>query len=143
MSIARLLIGFILIGIVSACPSGSDKEDKQTEEDATKNDELVLAVGGETEEGFDPTTGWGMYGSPLFQSTLLKYDKEFKIENDIAVEHDVSESGLEYTVEIREDIKFSDEEPLTAEDVVFTFETAKESDSVIDLSNLEDRKSVV
>src|SRR5690625_7991604 len=89
-----------------------------------------------------------MYGSPLFQSTLLKYDKEFKIENDIAVEHDVSESGLEYTVEIREDIKFSDEEPLTAEDVVFTFETAKESDSVIDLSNLDqveatDEKTVV
>jgi len=143
-----LLIGFILIAIVSACSSGSDKEDKQTEEDATKNDELVLAVGGETEEGFDPTTGWGMYGSPLFQSTLLKYDKEFKIENDIAVEHDVSESGLEYTVEIREDIKFSDEEPLTAEDVVFTFETAKESDSVIDLSNLDqveatDEKTVV
>ncbi|MBM7599814.1 peptide/nickel transport system substrate-binding protein [Virgibacillus halotolerans] len=132
-----LIMMFVLIGILGACSSGGDNDSKQTKEETAKKDELVLAVGGETDEGFDPTTGWGMYGSPLFQSTLLKYDKDFNVENDLAKDYKVSEDGLTYTVEIRDDVKFSDEEPLTAEDVVFTFRTAKESGSVIDLSNLE------
>src|SRR5699024_6296154 len=100
-------------------------------------DELVLAVDGEPEDGFDPTTGWGRYGSPLFQSTLLKYDQDFNIEHDLAENYEVSDDGLTWTVEIRQDSKFSDGEPLTAQDIVFTYETAKNSGSVIDLSNLE------
>ncbi len=35
---------------------------------------LVLAIGGEPDGGFDPIMGWGHYGNPLFQSTLLRYD---------------------------------------------------------------------
>src|SRR5690625_7922293 len=138
----NLLIAFILIVMVSACSSNSGNEDEQTNEDVTKKDELVLAVGGETDEGFDPTTGWGMYGSPLFQSTLLTYDENFEVENDLATDYQVSDNGLEYVVNIREDVTFSDHTPLTAKDVVFTFETAKNSGSVIDLSNLEKVEAV-
>ena len=29
-----------------------------------RSDSLVLAIAGEPENGFDPTTGWGRYGSP-------------------------------------------------------------------------------
>src|SRR5690625_5610304 len=119
---------------MSAC---SNNNDTGAKEESTKKDELVLAIGGETDEGFDPTTGWGLYGSPLFQSTLLTYDQSFNIEKDLAVDYDVSEDGLTYTIDIRDDVVFSDEVELTAEDVVFTFETAKDSGSIIDLSNLE------
>lgn len=133
-----LMIILLLVGILSACSSSSD-DTEQTKKDSSKKDkdELILAVGGETDEGFDPTTGWGRYGSPLFQSTLLKHDKDFNIENDLAESYEVSNDGLEYTVKIRDDVKFSDGEPLIAEDIVFTYETAKESGSIIDLSNLE------
>ena len=48
-----------------------------------KKDELVLAVGDESDTGFDPTTGWGRYGSPLFQSTLLKRDHDLNIVNEL------------------------------------------------------------
>ena len=98
---------------------------------------MVLAVGGEPEEGFDPTTGWGRYGSPLFQSTLLSRDKDLSITLDLAKSYNITDDGLSWTVEIRDDVLFSDGEPLTAEDVVFTFQTAAKSASVIDLSNLE------
>ncbi|SIP88977.1 hypothetical protein SAMN05421641_101217 [Paracoccus thiocyanatus] len=37
---------------------------------------LVLAIGGEPETGFDPLMGWGAYGHPLFQSTLLRRDAD-------------------------------------------------------------------
>ncbi|KAG2965862.1 hypothetical protein PC120_g27174, partial [Phytophthora cactorum] len=99
-------------------------------------DELVLAVGTEPEGGFDPTTGWGQYGSPLFQSTLLKRDAKLQLVNDLATDHSVSEDGLTWTVTLRDDVKFSDGEPLTAKDVRFTFETAANSGSVIDLTNM-------
>lgn len=130
------VILLVLIAILVAC---SDDQGIKEQKDHERKDreELVLAVGGETEEGFDPTTGWGMYGSPLFQSTLLIYDQDFSIEHDLATDLVVSDDGLTYTVDIRDDVLFSDEEPLTADDVVFTFATAKDSGSVIDLSNLE------
>ena len=52
--------------------------------EAAQPDELVLAVKGEPDDGFDPTMGWGRYGSPLFQSTLLKRDQDMNIVNDLA-----------------------------------------------------------
>ena len=103
---------------------------------------LILAIGGEPEEGFDPTTGWGRYGSPLFQSTLLKRDKDMKIVNDLASVYEVSPDGLEWTVSIRKDVVFTDGIPLQAEDIAFTFQTAARSGSVIDLTNLVDVEAV-
>lgn len=132
----RLVLFFICLGLLCACSGGGDNDSKQGKE-TTATDSLVLAIGGEPDDGFDPTTGWGRYGSPLFQSTLLKHDKDFNIENDLAKDYKVSEDGLEYTVEIRDDVKFSDGVALTAEDVVFTYKTAKGSGSIIDLSNLK------
>lgn len=75
--------------------------------------ELLLAVGGEPEHGFDPTTGWGRYGSPLFQSTLLKRDHAMNITNDLATSYEVSGDGRVWTVSLRKDVKFSDGKPLS------------------------------
>lgn len=113
--------------------NSSDSNDNETE----KKDELVLAFNNEPDAGFDPVTGWGRYGSPLFQSTLLKRNDELEIVNDIATDYEVSEDGKTWTVELRDDVLFSDGEPLTADDVVFTFEKAAESGSVVDLNGLE------
>lgn len=103
---------------------------------------LILAVGSEPETGFDPTTGWGRYGSPLFQSTLLKRDNKLKIDYDLATEYEVSEDGLVWSVTLREDALFSDGQAVTAEDVKFTFDRIVESGSILDLSIL-DRVEVV
>lgn len=129
----------ISLMVLAACSGNGEQQDSQVHE---KKDELVLAIGGEPEDGFDPTTGWGRYGSPLFQSTLLKYDADFNIEHDLAEGYEISDDGLQWTVHIKNDITFSDGEPLTADDVVFTFQTAKESGSIIDLSNLEKVEAV-
>ncbi|MFC7751314.1 ABC transporter substrate-binding protein [Paenibacillus thermoaerophilus] len=116
--------------LLTGCTSGKEKQ-------AGADDELVLAVGSEPEAGFDPTTGWGRYGSPLFQSTLLQRDDQLRIGYDLATSYELSEDGLVWTVTLRQDAKFTDGHPVTAEDVKFTFETAAASGSVLDLSNLE------
>jgi len=130
-----LLVLLMAIGmaVVTGCGSGTDDGHSA----ALDPDELILAIGSEPTDGFDPTTGWGRYGSPLFQSTLFKRDHELNIVPDAAKSYWISEDGRQWTVELREDVRFSDGVPLTAEDVVFTFETAANSGSTIDLSNLQ------
>ncbi|MCG7384525.1 ABC transporter substrate-binding protein [Paenibacillus sp. ACRRY] len=124
------------VGLAGCTQGASSVQESQALAASHPRDELVLAVGTEPEGGFDPTTGWGQYGSPLFQSTLLKRDAKLHLVNDLATDHSVSEDGLTWTVSLRDDVKFSDGEPLTAEDVKFTFETASSSGSVIDLTNM-------
>lgn len=101
-------------------------------------DQIFLAIGGESEDGYDPTLGWGRYGAPLFQSTLLKRDQDLNIVNDLAESYAVSEDGLVWTVKIREDAVFSDGEPLTAADVVYTFTKAAESGGLTDVTVLDE-----
>ena len=53
------------------------------------------------------------------------------IEGDLAESWDVSDDGTEYTFHLRPDAKFSDGSPVTADDVVFSFERAMAEESLI------------
>ncbi len=130
---------FLLSVLLSSCANHDKNKDRG---EGGQQDRLIFAIGGEPDNGFDPTTGWGQYASPLFQSTLLKYDTNFNIENDAATDYEISDDGLKWTVKLRDSIKFSDGKPLTASDVVFTFKTAKNSASVVDLTNLNEVQKI-
>lgn len=129
-----MMVFVILLVLLTGC---NDKPTPETNADSGKINQLTLAIGGEPEQGFDPTTGWGRYGSPLFQSTLLKQDDKMEITYDLATDYGVSADGLTWNVALREDVQFSDGEPLTADDVIFTYEAAKLSQSIVDLANLK------
>lgn len=126
-----LLLAVVLI--LNACTARKPQPVAET----TEKKQLVLAIGGEPEAGFDPTTGWGRYGSPLFQSTLLKRDSLLNVVNDLASSYEVSPDGKTWTVQLRGGVKFSDGQPLTAADVQYTFQAAAGSGSSLDFSNLD------
>lgn len=109
---------------------------------AAPKTELTLAVRGEPDSGFDPTLGWGEYGYPLFQSTLLKRNATLDLIPDLATAWTLSDDRTSWTVTIRGDAKFSDGRPLTARDVAFTYETAKKAGSVLDLTELASVKAI-
>ncbi|WP_042121297.1 ABC transporter substrate-binding protein [Paenibacillus senegalensis] len=134
---------FLILAVlfISSCTSPEPVQGT-TEHVNNPSRSLILAIGQEPAEGFDPTTGWGRYGSPLFQSTLLKRDAELSIVNDLASGYEVSDDGREWTVTLRDDVLFSDGQPLTAEDVQYTFETAASSGSVVDLQLLDSVEAV-
>ncbi len=132
-----IALSMLLVAVLLASSSAGCGKKGATSTGAEKRDELVVSLGGEREEGYDPTTGWGRYGSPLFQSTLLTRNDDLEIVNDLATSYEVSADGLTYKVKIRDDVKFSDGQPLTADDVVYTFETAAKSGSVVDLTILD------
>lgn len=101
---------------------------------ALQKDSLILALESVGAAGFDPCRGWGRYGAPLFQSTLLTLEEGMSLGNDLATEYGVSEDGLVWTFTIRGDVKFSDGTPLRASDVAFTLNQTKQALSNIDLS---------
>lgn len=140
--------GLLLVLSSFACTPTSQQDRTSTQEGTSTQDsastsqqgsatQIVLAIGGESEEGYDPTLGWGRYGSPLFQSTLLRRSENLELVNDLATDYSVSQDSKVWTVNIRQDAKFSDGKPLTAEDVAYTFNKAAESGGLTDITVLE------
>lgn len=121
--------------------SGSTDENKtaqSTGRDARKaNGEVIVAIGEEPETGFDPSTGGHGSITKVFFSTLFMRDKELGWTNDLATGYQVSDDKLTWTVTIRDDAVFTDGTKVTADDVAFTYETAKESGSDIDLTMID------
>lgn len=67
--------------------------------------------------------------SRLVFSSLFIRDSTGKLIGDLAVSMDVNEAGDLYTVVLKPDLSWHDGTPLTAEDVVFTFQTAAHPDA--------------
>ena len=79
---------------------------------------------------------------PLIQSTLTVTTPDLKIGYDLAEDVQASEDGLTWQVKIRDDVRFTDGEPLTAEDVAFTYNTLKDTSSVNDFTMLKEAVAV-
>ncbi|WP_246750510.1 ABC transporter substrate-binding protein [Martelella lutilitoris] len=109
---------------------------------ASAKPELILAIGGEPDNGYDPLLGWGRYGHPLFQSTLLKRDAGLNTVPDLATEWALSDDRKVWTIKLRPDVFFSDGTPLTAEDVAFTFNEAATAGGTLDLTVMDRAEAV-
>ena len=110
---------------------------------AAAKDEIVISTGVNMVAGkFDPTTGFGAWGPDIFHCHLLKIGANNELVFDLATSEKISPDGLTYVYELRKDAKFADGMPLTAKDVVFTFETTKVKASAVDLSMMESVKAL-
>ena len=136
---ALLLSALLALGLLSGCQSaGETPSSAQPRAD----DEVVIAMGPTSEPaaGFDPAYGWGAgehVHEPLIQSTLTVTNPDLTIGGDLATSWEASEDGLTWTVTIRDDVSFTDGEPLTASDVAFTYNTVKATSSVNDFTMLD------
>lgn len=133
----------LLTGLLTGCDKSS-AEVGAAADGAKKRaaDEVIVTMPttSEPESGFDPAYGWGAgehVHEPLIQSTLTTTTKDLKIEKDLATDYQASPDGLTWTVTIRDDVAFTDGEPLTAEDVAFTYNHCKEKSTVNDFTMLD------
>lgn len=158
-TLALLCILSLIAGLIAGCGSSAGTEEKKQENQARSQAEnqgdsqtgekdsvvVTMPASSEPEAGFDPAYGWGAgehVHEPLIQSTLLKTTEDLKIEKDLATDYSVSKDGLIWTVTIRDDVKFTDGEPLTAADVAFTYKNCMENSSVNDFTMLKDAAAV-
>ncbi len=116
-----------------------------SETDTSQEVVVTMPVSSEPASGFDPAYGWGAgehVHELLIQSTLVRTTTDLGIENDLAVSYSCSEDGLTWTVQIRDDVKFTDGEPLTASDVAFTYNNCRDNSSVNDFTMLKEAVAV-
>lgn len=120
----------------AACGSGN------TADNSDRTDVVIaMTVGSEPEYGFDPIMGWGdteHLHEPLIQSTLIATDTNMNFVNDLATDYSCSDDGLVWTFTIRDDVSFTNGDPLTASDVAFTFNKILDTEETpVDLSMLD------
>ena len=138
--IVTILAAVVVIILVAAFALGGGSTEHADNELVA----VVAAHGEEPEFGFDPMHGWGYHDSgtePLIQSTLLKRDKDNNFVNDLATDYNISSDFKKYTVNIRDDVNFTDGSHLTAGDVAFSYNKAKELGEGADLSSLKEAKA--
>ncbi len=75
------------------------------------------------------TSGIDASVSRLIFASLFKYDQSNQLVGDLAEKWAVDEKGTKYTVTLRSDLKWQDDYPLTASDVVFTYQSIQNPDT--------------
>ena len=136
-----ILLAFLLLTSCGKRSEGSFSPEPRISRPLT----VVMPTTSEPEAGFDPAFGWGAgehVHEPLIQSTLTVTNPDLTIGYDLATGMEVSGDGLTWTVKIRDDVKFTDGEPLTAQDVAFTYNTVKNTSSVNDFTMLDRAEAV-
>lgn len=66
------------------------------------------------------------YATPILFRGLLRYDQTNKPQPDIAKTFDLSSDQLTHTFHLRDDVKWHDGQPLTADDVKFTLDAIRD-----------------
>lgn len=66
--------------------------------------------------------------SSLVFSSLFRVNNSLELEGDLATAYTISENGLTYTITLRDDARWHDGEPVTAEDIVFTIQSIQTPD---------------
>ncbi|HLF18584.1 MAG TPA: ABC transporter substrate-binding protein [Candidatus Omnitrophota bacterium] len=68
--------------------------------------------------------------SLIFEGLTRVNAHDLKVEPNLALRWDISENGLEWTFHLRQDVRWNDGHPFTADDVVFTFNELIYNDNV-------------
>ena len=139
------LAGIAGTGLAGCGGSGSQDSSSgdSTATSTAGKDSVIVAMppSSEPSAGFDPCIAWGCgehVHEPLIQSTLITTNTNLEFVNDLATSYECSDDGLTWTFIIRDDVNFTDGEPLTAADVAFTINTVNASaKSQADLSSVK------
>jgi oligopeptide transport system substrate-binding protein len=100
-----------------------------------RDQSLVLAGGESTNpREYDPATTHGS-GDKLAYSGLVSFDPQLNLVADLAAGWEISPDGKTYTFHLRPDARFHNGKPVTAQDVIYSWERAADprtnSDTVL------------
>lgn len=127
---AVVLLAALILGACSSNKnSGSEKAstEKTSEKASAKksgDDTFTFAIDGDPLSLNPINAGdrWGMTAINLMFSPLSRIEGDGKIKNELAEKITPADDGLSVTAVLKNDLVWSDGQPLTADDVVFTYE---------------------
>jgi peptide/nickel transport system substrate-binding protein len=120
----RLLLPLLAL-LLAAC-GGGDSGGAEVTGDPTPGGTAV--IGHLTDfQAFNPVTNTGILTTEVINqmlfTPLIRYDEELNVQPYLAESWELSDSGV--TFRLRNDVTWHDGQPVTAEDVKFTFDLAK------------------
>ncbi|GAB4416455.1 MAG: ABC transporter substrate-binding protein [Anaerolineales bacterium] len=117
-----VLVLILVAGGVAAANSGDVSASEPLQ--VPLNQALVLAGGESTNpREYDPATTHGSGDKRVF-SGLVSFDPQLNLTPDLAETWDVSPDGTVYTFHLRKNASFHNGKPVTAQDVVYSWERA-------------------
>jgi oligopeptide transport system substrate-binding protein len=130
-----LALVLVLSMFLAAC-SGDKETTDDSKEPADKPEEKVEQVlnfiNGDTIPSMDPSMATDEYGFQFLGATmegLYRLDENAKVSPGIATKHEVSKDGKTWTFTLREDAKWSNGDPVTANDFVYAWQRAVNPDT--------------
>ena len=137
-------IGSIAIVLVLASITGCHRtiKEKTLSGSSRSKDTLIISLGSECCSGnLDPTQKSGK-AYDFFHTGLMKIGQDLKPYPDLCTSYTLSRDNKTYTFTLRKNVHFSDGSDFTADDVVFTYKTAKESALSINLTGMQEAVAV-
>ncbi|RKQ33441.1 peptide ABC transporter substrate-binding protein [Oceanobacillus halophilus] len=135
---ALLVILGLLLAVLAAC-GGDDTEEsgesaesaegteETAEEPAEEGEQVLNFINGDAIPSMDPSMATDEYGFQFIGSTmegLYRLDENSEPVEGIATDHEVSDDGLTWTFNLREDATWSNGDPVTAHDFVYAWQRA-------------------
>lgn len=133
--VSMLLCAALAVMALAGCGSSDPEEEAKskaaaeggTEEDGTTGTKGVFtyAIGGDTGNTLNPLTAddrWGLMTCHLLYTPPYYIYADGTIDYILAESMEPSEDGLTYTMKLKDGLKWSDGEPLTADDIIYTYE---------------------
>ena len=130
--VLSLLLALVMaLSLVACGEKGPD--DKQSDGEKTIKECLVIGDASTLNDS-DPMNNNSTYNRRIYEmthDTLVNFDLNTGVLSaGLAKDWDVSDDGLVYTFYLQEGVKFHNGNDCTAEDVVFSFERAKETSTL-------------
>lgn len=124
-----LALSLVLSMFLAACSGNKETadDDKKPAEDAPKVEQVLNFINGDTIPSMDPSLATDEYGFQFLGATmegLYRLDEKGQTSEGIATKHEVSEDGKTWTFTLREDAKWSNGDPVTANDFVYAWQRA-------------------
>ena len=122
-------------GDANTQPSNNAAPAENSAEAPAHKDEVIIGFNA-VPSNFDALNGFSN-GVQMLYAALVKTNAKMEVVADLATDYNISDDALTYTFNLRDGALFSDGTPITAEDVVFSFETCQANPSGTDLSRME------
>jgi len=126
-----LSLTLVLSVFLAACGNddSSDKNDKSSEKDVKQ---VLNLINGDAIPSMDPSKATDEYGFQFIGATmegLYRLGEDAETKPGIAESHETSEDGLTWTFKLRQDAKWSNGDPVTANDFVYAWQRAVNPDT--------------